>query len=69
MPSLPQSSTIAFALIVGFIVFITVRGELQKYLGVLGLGPDAVNGPAQQSGGSGVVDKLNAVGTLIGLAG
>lgn len=39
-----QSSTIAFALIVGFIVFITVRGELPKYLGVLGLGSQAVSG-------------------------
>ena len=28
---------IMFALLVGFIVFITVRGELQSYLYVLGL--------------------------------
>lgn len=33
-----QSSSIAAALIVGFIVFITIRGELSKYLAVLGLG-------------------------------
>ena len=46
---MPQSSTIAFALIVGFVVFITVRGELPKYLGVLGLGSQAVSGPSQTS--------------------
>lgn len=34
---MPQSSTIAFALIVGFIVFVTVRGELPSYLKVVGL--------------------------------
>lgn len=33
-----QTGTIAFALIVGFIVFITIRGELPTYLGVIGLG-------------------------------
>lgn len=33
-----QTGTIAFALIVGFVVFITVRGELPTYLGVIGLG-------------------------------
>jgi len=32
-----QTSIIAAALIVGFIVFITTRGELPKYLAVLGL--------------------------------
>lgn len=32
-----QSSVIAAFLIIGFIVFITMRGELSKYLAVLGL--------------------------------
>lgn len=32
-----QSSIIAFFLLAGFIVFITVRGELPKYLNVLGI--------------------------------
>jgi len=45
----PQTSTIAFALIIGFIVFITVRGELPTYLGVIGLGNKPVT-PAQDSG-------------------
>lgn len=34
---MPQNSTIAFALLVGFIVFITMRGELTSYLQVIGL--------------------------------
>lgn len=32
-----QTSVIFFGLLVGFIVFITVRGELSAYLQVLGL--------------------------------
>jgi hypothetical protein len=32
-----QTSIIAAALIVGFIVFITMRGELPKYLAVIGI--------------------------------
>jgi len=34
---MPQTSTIAAALIVGFIVFITVKGELPSYLATVGL--------------------------------
>jgi hypothetical protein len=33
-----QSSIIAGVLIIGFIVFITMKGELSKYLDVIGLG-------------------------------
>jgi hypothetical protein len=33
-----QSSTIVFALLAGFIVFATVRGELPAYLKTIGLG-------------------------------
>lgn len=36
-----QSSTIAFFLLAGFIVFVTMRGELPDYAGVVGLGPKA----------------------------
>jgi hypothetical protein len=59
---MPQTSTIAFALIIGFIVFITVRGELPTYLGVIGLGSKVVQ-PAQSSGSS-----LPSIGTLTNLA-
>lgn len=31
---MPQTSVIAAGLVIGFIVFITTRGELPKYLGV-----------------------------------
>jgi hypothetical protein len=34
---MPQTSTIVFALVIGFLVFVTVRGELPKYLAVIGL--------------------------------
>lgn len=52
---MPNTSTIAFALIVGYIVFITVRGELPVYLGVIGFGPDKNNTCANTNptGGSG----------------
>ena len=33
-----QSSTIAFFLLAGFIVFITMRGELPKYAAIIGVG-------------------------------
>ncbi len=33
-----QSSVIAFGLLIGFLVFITIRGELPQYEAVIGLG-------------------------------
>lgn len=33
-----QSSKLAFALLIGFVVFIIVRGEGPAYLSVIGLG-------------------------------
>ena len=50
-----QTSVIMFALLVGFIVFITVRGELQTYLWVLGLS----NTPGKGNIGS-VANKIDA---------
>jgi hypothetical protein len=32
-----QSSIVALALLIAFVVFITVRGELQSYLQVIGI--------------------------------
>lgn len=61
--SMPQTSTIAFALIIGFIVFITVRGELPTYLGVIGLGNKTVV-PAPSGGSSTGL----SIGTLTNLA-
>lgn len=57
-----QSSVIAGALVLAFVVFITVRGELPGYLGVLGIGNavpggtgagNAVGRGASFNGGSG----------------
>jgi len=36
---MPQSSTIAFFLLAGFLIYITMRGELPKYAAVIGIGP------------------------------
>ena len=36
-----QSSIIAFYMGVGFVVFITMRGQLVKYASVVGIGPGA----------------------------
>lgn len=33
-----QSSTIAFYLLAGFLIFITMKGELAKYAATVGLG-------------------------------
>jgi hypothetical protein len=39
-----QTSVIFFGLLVGFIVFITIRGELSAYLQVLGLSSGGITG-------------------------
>lgn len=43
MPKMSQTSVIAAGLLIGYIVFITMRGELPLYLGVMGLGSQVVN--------------------------
>jgi hypothetical protein len=35
MPSIPQTSVIFFFLLAGFVIYITAKGELKSYLGVL----------------------------------
>lgn len=63
---IPQTSTIAFALIVGFIVFITVRGELPKYLGVLtGSGGSTSSVPTA----TGIASQMSDIADLASLAG
>lgn len=42
---MPQSSTIAFYLIAGFLIYVTAKGELPVYLSVF-LGPQAANQPS-----------------------
>jgi hypothetical protein len=36
-----QTSTIAFFLLAGFLIFITMKKELPAYAGVVGIGPSA----------------------------
>jgi hypothetical protein len=48
-----QTNWIAAFLLIGFLVFITIRGELPQYIAVL-LGGDVANGsPAGTVGGAG----------------
>jgi hypothetical protein len=51
-----QNSIIAFALLVGFIVFVTMRGELSQYLAVIGLS----NATLPASGGASPVSTAGA---------
>ena len=46
MSGVPQSILIFGVLIFLFVVFVTSKGQLSKYLGVLGLNPSASNGTA-----------------------
>lgn len=38
---LPQVSIVAVAMMIGFIVFVTVKGELGQYMAAVGLGKQA----------------------------
>ncbi len=58
-----QNSIIAVGLILGFIVFVTVRGELPQYLGVLGLGSAPIN-PAPTT--TTTANPLSSFGTGLG---
>jgi len=59
---MPQTSTIAFFLVAGYVVYVTVRGELPAYLCVIGLGSNCQpcilaqqtksGAPANSSGGT-----------------
>lgn len=64
--SVPQTSSIAFALIVGFLVFITVRGELPAYLATVGIGKSASAGTGLFSG---LLSSLSSSGSQQALSG
>lgn len=55
-----QNSRIAAALIIGFIVFITMKGELPQYLAILGLSNAAL--PGATSGTSAAPASLFSAG-------
>ena len=52
---MPQGSIIFFGLIIGFLVYITDKGELGSYLAVLGL----ANMPSNPAGG--VIETANTI--------
>jgi hypothetical protein len=58
-----QNSIIAFGLIIGFIVFITLKGELQLYLAVIGLG-SAVNASSTAATASSIVPSIPSIPAL-----
>jgi hypothetical protein len=60
VPTVPQTSVIFFALLIGFIVFITLRGELAGYLYVVGLGSKGAI-PVDPNVANQIIDLLNPV--------
>jgi hypothetical protein len=54
-----QSSITAAALIVAFLIFITVRGELSKYLGAFGFGASQPSSAA--AAGFGIASNITAL--------
>lgn len=63
MPKMSQTSVIAAGLLIGYIVFITMRGELPLYLGVMGLGSQVVN-PASSTTASSAPASSSTSGNL-----
>lgn len=59
-----QSSVIAFALLVGFIVFITIKGELTQYLNVLGINLNQSGANQQQQSASAAAPSLPGLPSL-----
>jgi hypothetical protein len=49
-----QNSLTAAALVIAFLIFVIVRGELPAYFGVLGLGPSPAPSGGQQSSTTGI---------------
>jgi len=59
---IPQSNVIFFYLFAAFFVFITMRGELRKYMGFLLSTPQASATPTTQvAGNQFTVDKLGQI--------
>jgi hypothetical protein len=64
-----NSSRIAAALIIGFVVFITMRGELPAYFAVMGIGKQTSTGTQSAGmggGGSFGLPSLPSLGSLFG---
>lgn len=61
-----QSSVIAFALILAFVVFVTLRGELATYLGIFGLGGGSNSLSNGLGSGSNSGNNLNSLSNGLG---
>lgn len=51
-----QSTVIAFFLLIGFVVYITIKGELPAYAAILGFGSQASTSPLVAGS---LIDKSN----------
>lgn len=61
-----QTGVIFFGLLVGFVVFITIRGELTGYLQVIGIAPGGTVGSSAPTTASG---QVPGTGTGVGPGG
>jgi hypothetical protein len=63
-----QSSTIAFFILAGFLVYITIKGELTSYAGILGIGPKATTAPTSKAAPTPTADTpTNGGGSFMSL--
>jgi hypothetical protein len=62
-----QSSITAGALVIAWIIFITVRGELPKYFGALGIGPQAETAAPGSGGGGAPAVSVSPTGVTVGI--
>lgn len=56
-----QSAITAGALVIAFLIFVTVRGELPAYLGAFGLGAYANTTAGATAAGFGIASNLTAL--------
>lgn len=65
MQGVNQSSVIVGAIAIAFIVYITLKGELPIYLGLLLLGAPAANPPAQNASQSNAQAAQNSQASVL----
>jgi hypothetical protein len=61
-----MTNTIAFALIIGFVVYVVVKGQLQAYIGVIGLGSSPIQGSTTGGGISNTLGTLATAAKVLG---
>jgi hypothetical protein len=63
-----QSTVVILALFAAFAVFVTIRGELPAYLGLLGLGKAGASTAAAPASGSPVSSSASLIQTATSIA-